>query len=507
MRLLLLNILISSFWVNLVAGYGEMKCLTSPGYPHKYPNNNEVNQSLSVPDGNIVITLEDIDVNYWLYNDSPACWEDYLQFYDGNGKEVGEKLCVEDHFEHKQLIIPTSTATLLFHSSENKYSNNSQRGFKLCYKASTTCLTSPDYPNNYPHNSDTTQFMSVPEGHTLQITFEEFDIDDGGGDSCGSDYLEFTDGRGNKFGEKMCGDSYPRTFNLPTFNIPTSNASVLFHSNGSARKKGFKLCYEPSKDCEMTQPPIGPGGGVSRGPYWDEETNMITKDFSCNNGFSMVGESVFHCISGVWSSDSHICISNKNCSLSLPILRNGIATGSGKHYSYTMDRPFDHGDKYVGSFSCDPGFTLVGEKDVDCVGGVWSSEFPVCTSASSSGSLTTSSSGKTFLKSHRQYPSYYDEWSDTIHFLSVPTGQAIQVTFLDFDVGWRQIGDCEHDYVQFTDGNGNTIGEKLCGTSLDEAHTTFDIPTSTASVRFHSDHWPYHNRKGFKLFYQGIQTE
>lgn len=38
-----------------------------------------------------------------------------------------------------------------------------------------------------------------------------------------------------------------------------------------------------------------------------------------------------------------------------------------------------HGDNWVGSFHCDPGYTLVGNHRLKCRNGAWSGQFPVCT--------------------------------------------------------------------------------------------------------------------------------
>jgi len=79
----------------------------------------------------------------------------------------------------------------------------------------------------------------------------------------------------------------------------------------------------------------------------------------------------------------------------------------------------------------------------------------------------------------------------------VSDGNKIKITFKDFDVEPSSSSSvCSYDYVEFLDGNGKTVGSKLCGESLPKELT---IETSTASVLLHSD--GSGEMKGFKFCY------
>ena len=60
---------------------------------------------------------------------------------------------------------------------------------------------------------------------------------------CRRNYIQFRDGNGNKFGNKLCGKKMPH--DLP--NIPTSKASVYMKSSGRGSKLKFRFCYQPGK--------------------------------------------------------------------------------------------------------------------------------------------------------------------------------------------------------------------------------------------------------------------
>ena len=39
-------------------------------------------------------------------------------------------------------------------------------------------LKSPGYPNNYPNNMDCVYLVPIPQGTTMNISFQDFDIED-----------------------------------------------------------------------------------------------------------------------------------------------------------------------------------------------------------------------------------------------------------------------------------------------------------------------------------------
>ena len=49
-----------------------------------------------------------------------------------------------------------------------------------CGAVVNNSLTSPWYPYNYPPDMDCTYWVPIPEGTTLIVTFEDFDLQPGG---------------------------------------------------------------------------------------------------------------------------------------------------------------------------------------------------------------------------------------------------------------------------------------------------------------------------------------
>lgn len=54
------------------------------------------------------------------------------------------------------------------------------------FSTPTGTLLSKNYPDNYPHNTECEWLITVQEGQTVVITFEDFDVEGG---SCIYDYV------------------------------------------------------------------------------------------------------------------------------------------------------------------------------------------------------------------------------------------------------------------------------------------------------------------------------
>ncbi|XP_070532867.1 CUB and sushi domain-containing protein 1-like [Ptychodera flava] len=129
---------------------------------------------------------------------------------------------------------------------------------------------------------------------------------------------------------------------------------------------GFRDC--PNNDdeisCSTTPAAIGcsdPGplaNGYQTGSFLDGGTLQ----FSCNSGYTLVGAAVVVCISGVWSTTIPTC--HQNCLPATPPA-DGVAAGSS-----------NHGD--VVTYSCNVGYSLIGNQFTVCQDGIWIGSIPTC---------------------------------------------------------------------------------------------------------------------------------
>ena len=105
-------------------------------------------------------------------------------------------------------------------------------------------LTSPNYPFDYPNSKSCSQTITTKSPvWCVQINMAQIDLESTDDSNCPYDVLSFYNGSttvDRRLIKKMCGQSLgtqPITFN-------SSIITVLFKTDGSVQKKGFRLKYE-----------------------------------------------------------------------------------------------------------------------------------------------------------------------------------------------------------------------------------------------------------------------
>ena len=103
-------------------------------------------------------------------------------------------------------------------------------------------LTSPNYPQLYPNNQDSTQTIRVAEGKIVYIDFTNFNTERE------YDFVTLTDGDGTDLTDQL---GHGGTFlsgkkvdDLP-FGYSSSNiVHVHFHTDGNMQRSGWRLEWE-----------------------------------------------------------------------------------------------------------------------------------------------------------------------------------------------------------------------------------------------------------------------
>ena len=103
-------------------------------------------------------------------------------------------------------------------------------------------LTSPNYPNDYPNNHDSTQTVVVAEGKTIRYAWTNFRTEGWNGGPGGPyDYVEIVDEDGTSL-QLAYGSGLPSP--------GTSNTNIMhvkFHTDGGTRRPGWRL--EWNEEC------------------------------------------------------------------------------------------------------------------------------------------------------------------------------------------------------------------------------------------------------------------
>ncbi|XP_032222850.1 uncharacterized protein LOC116604499 [Nematostella vectensis] len=246
--------------------------LQSPGYPRQYPVNTMCKWLIFVPTGYSVrlqLTVLDLEPD-------PTCRFDYLLVLDGpsvSSPELGRfcgKLADTGNVESS-----SNAMSVIFNSDLS----DTRIGFRAYYLAGRTnpktanpittrggthspsstptttgapttagCggsfikpsgdIYSPGYPIRYPNNQDCEWVISVPNGRTIAIGFNEFNLE--ASEDCTGDYVELRDGDSKSAAliGRYCGT------NAPMMLMGSSDKLWLrFHSNDQVTGSGFEATW------------------------------------------------------------------------------------------------------------------------------------------------------------------------------------------------------------------------------------------------------------------------
>ncbi|KAK2582771.1 hypothetical protein KPH14_005036 [Odynerus spinipes] len=165
--------------------------ISSPGYPSPYPHNVQCEWLIEVDfTHSIEITFHEVDMEK-----RKGCYFDKVDIYGGeneNAPKLGQ-LCHVD-----KPIVYTTSGNKMFVTfrSDGSYAF---RGFRASYKsvplgcggrftANSGVIHTANYPQNYPANQNCEWLIQVDKNHVVNITFEDFDIEDSR--NCTDDYVK-----------------------------------------------------------------------------------------------------------------------------------------------------------------------------------------------------------------------------------------------------------------------------------------------------------------------------
>ncbi|XP_075972136.1 cubilin [Anticarsia gemmatalis] len=415
------------------------------------------------------------------------CRYDYLKIYDGPSSDsrlVG-KFCGTEYPPTY-----TSTSNTLYLKFKTDRSLSSE-GFRISYESicektllgDSGIVKSPSYPFSYPANKVCTYIIRTEPGKAIQLTFQDFDIEDNNYYNCRYDHVEIRDGPdGNStLLGRYCGGSD----HTPPVQTSTHNYMYIrFRSDMSLSGTGFYANYT-TIDTEC--------GGIHR-----ETTGLINHP----------------------SGDSSAYKNDQTCQWLL------IAP-EGMHIKLTWNRfEIEHMSK------CDSDYLEIVEIDQNNENSLLGKYCGTRTPPS----LTTSSNrlklkfvsdssirqsgfsvsytflddrahcGGNYVKSHGYiyspgWPKPYASNRDCTWIIRVPPGQQISLNISNFDLERPIRNKCDlGDYLEIRNGGSETspiIGQ-YCGKIQSMRITSL---ANVLHLHFHSDF--YLTGGGFKIEWDG----
>jgi len=227
-------------------GCGEFNatsgCITSQDWPQNYPNNIDCSITIHAsPNHTIRLAIVELSLEY-----SVSCQYDYLEIRDGDAEDsLVDTYC--GHVSPHQLISSTQDVYITFHSDVSW----SASGYKLewtsvpidtgcgvcgSFNATSGCVISEDWPQNYPNDIDCTITIHTSANHTILLDIVELNVEHSS--TCQYDYLEIRDGGSDDstLFDTYCGDVTPHQLSSTTQDI-----YIKFHSDVSWSAPGYRI--------------------------------------------------------------------------------------------------------------------------------------------------------------------------------------------------------------------------------------------------------------------------
>lgn len=108
------------------------------------------------------------------------------------------------------------------------------------FKAPFGAIHSPNYPQNYDHDSDCGWLIQVAPNHVVELSFSDFDVEPFA--NCTFDYVGVYDGPSLDDPEiaRFCGSSLP---DPPIIRSTSNQMYIRLKADGSVSARGFLANY------------------------------------------------------------------------------------------------------------------------------------------------------------------------------------------------------------------------------------------------------------------------
>eukprot|EP00794_Sanderia_malayensis_P003246 gene3246-3727_t len=442
----------------------------SPNYPQNYPTRVQCEWVIIVqPQHNVRLNFVD-----FLLESHQSCAYDYVQVRDGYGVNATElaKGCANRTIG---LVVSTGNVMIVKFRSD---ATVTARGFKALF--TTGCggtvnadtpgaITSPNYPNNYPHLANCVWVLRGTPGRKVTLTFTNFDIEQH--TACNYDYVEVRQGdnANSTLVGKFCGSNVPSA--ITSFG---NSLYVRFFSDQSSSARGFRAQYTTeTAACGGTFTAIN---GSFTSPLYPART-PTTAD--CAWKLQVSPGSVVSL-----SFTNFNLLSSSSCSSAYVEVRDGSSQSSNLI------------GRYCGS-SLPP--TVSSTKENMYVrfyhsASTTSAGFKAIFGAVCDNTITYTQG---YIASPRWPLNYPNRQSCTWKIVLAP-GRRIAVRFTDFDL--EDHSTCRYDYLEARNGNSPTspLVGRYCGT---QAPSPFSSSSNLLYLKFNSDSSV--NGRGFRLYFDG----
>jgi len=222
--------------------------LTSPNYPKAYPPNLNLVQKIEVPEGNTIW------VHFTDFDSEQGNDDAFIKDQDGN---IHQWTTGRNAVTYGREVIDTNAAEVVFRTDGSV----AGRGWRLEWgmvgdeesMPKSGVLTSPDYPELYPNNHDSTQTIEVAEGKTIKYVFKNFNTEPVrdyvqlvGDDGVDLTYLLSGSGQGTPRSSAMSNSEWQQLATSGYYS-KSNIMHVKFHTDDSGRRSGWRMEWTESE--------------------------------------------------------------------------------------------------------------------------------------------------------------------------------------------------------------------------------------------------------------------
>nr|CAD7455080.1 unnamed protein product [Timema tahoe] len=466
---------------------GPSGSFSSPNHPDTYRENMECEWKIQLPVG------ERIELTFTAFSleDSHSCKFDYVEVRDGDninspliGRYCGSQL--------PPIAMSTSNNMVVKFRSDWSYS---AEGFRISFQSIcggifsdlTGTIHSPYYPRSYPSNRICIYHIALPPGKAIQLTFQDFDVEDTLYPTCPYDHVQIRDG-------------------------DTENSTLI-----------GTYCGE---DNDMVPPPV-----LSTHNYlwikFKTDSSLVNKGFLANySSVDVLCGGIYKLSSGTIQTPAHpdTYPPGTECRWVIStspgkVIQLTFTTFNLEDGSYSIDCPFDSVTIYdnssipntggiMGKFcgnTIPPVLTSVGnmitinfKSDFSRQMEGFSANYIIIDTSTMCGGSYFSATG--MIRSPN-YPNSYPRNKNCVWKITAPSGQQIMLNVTDFKLEHHHF--CRFDYLEIKNGGYETspLLGKFCGTTITKIMRSF---SNQIYIHFVSDYSGSH--KGFSIHWDATST-
>lgn len=445
---------------------GQSGALHSPGFPgSNYPDSSSCEWYLEGPTGHyLTLTFGNFSLQ-----SSADCSADYVEIrdYNASGRLLGRHC-------GSTLPAPLETSDSFTYVRFVSDASGNSAGFSLSFEASVEAcggelnapsgtISSPNYPNLYPHSRVCRWEIVVPAGRRVTLTINDLRLEDTA--ACSFDYVEILNGLtpGAPRLERFCGTVPAGT------HVRSSGRSmvVVFSTDASVSNGGFTASYSSDEAAECGGILSDSAGGNFTSPGY------LVSNYSGNLNCEWLIQNPQHVNSSivVMIEDLHVQ-SHQTCSLDYLQFRLGDSDGEllAKFCGQTVPT------LPIVVFTPE----LWVHFQTDSSGGDLG--FRAKYMFSECGGLQTGEGG---ALSSPNYPDAYPSPSRCAWLLEAPAGHTITLTFSFFNL--EPHSQCSWDSLTIFNGGspGSPIIGQYCGTT---SPGTIQSGSNKLAIVFLADH-------------------